>query len=70
MLFQEAKLLVNLALIKQGNVTKKLNEYVRSTIQDDIDDIMKSKDSIGYESSFSEYKSGKFLLLEAVGRPL
>ena len=58
--------LINLALIKQGNIDK-AGEYARNTIQGDMDDICASKDSIAYEDVFTDLESGTRLLIE--GRP-
>lgn len=42
---------INLALIKQSDL-KDTNEYARYTIQGDMDDVLKDKDSIEYENVF------------------
>ena len=57
---------INLALIKPGNIDN-ADEYSRSTIQGDMDDILANKDSIEYEDVFTNLESGTRLLIE--GRP-
>ena len=57
---------INLALIRQGNI-EKAGEYARNTIQGDMDDVLANKDSIEYESVFTDLDSGTRLLIE--GRP-
>ena len=57
---------INLAMISQGNI-EKAGEYVRNTIQGDMDDVLANKDSIEYEDVFTDLESGTRLLIE--GRP-
>ena len=57
---------INLALIKRTKMTDS-NEFAHKTIQGDMDDIYKGKESIEYESVFSDLKSGSQLLIQ--GRP-
>ena len=57
---------INLALIKiNSNISD--SEYSRFTIRGDMDDIMKDKESIDYDSVFKNLISGARLLIE--GRP-
>ena len=55
---------INLALIKQGNIS---SDYARKTIQSDVDDIMTEKESIEYDAAFTNLESATRLLIE--GRP-
>ena len=57
---------INLALIKTGNI-EKAGEYARNTIQGNIDDIMTDKESIEYDTVFTNLESTTRLLIE--GRP-
>ena len=57
---------INLALIKQTNMTDS-DEFAHKTIQGDMDDIYKGKESIKYEKVFSDLRSGSRLLIQ--GRP-
>ena len=57
---------INLALIKQTNMTDS-DAFAHKTIQGDMDDIYKGKESIEYESVFSDLQSGSRLLIQ--GRP-
>ena len=54
---------INLALIKQGDI----KDSAHFTIQGDMDDVYRDKDSIAYESVFSDLSRGACLLIE--GRP-
>ena len=54
---------INLALIKQGDI----KDSAHFTIQGDMDDVYRDKDSISYESVFSDLSRGACLLIE--GRP-
>ena len=56
----------NLALIKMEKIDPS-NEYARSTIQGDMDDVMCEKESISYEEAFGAHRSGALVLIE--GRP-
>ena len=53
---------INLALIKRDKSVTEIPEY-----QYDVDDIIKAKERVKYESVFSTYRSGELLLVE--GRP-
>ena len=55
---------INLALIKQCCIA---GEYARKTIQGDMDDIMTDKESIEYDSAFTNLKNATRILIE--GRP-
>ena len=57
---------INLALIKPGNM-EKAGEYARNTVQGNIDDIIKDKESIEYDTVFTNFISATRLLIE--GRP-
>ena len=57
---------INLALIKPGNM-EKAGEYARNTVQGNIDDILKDKESIEYDVVFTNFNSATRLLIE--GRP-
>ena len=57
---------INLALIRQSDI-KDSDEYACYTIQGDMDDVYKDKDSIEYEGVFIDLNSGARLLIE--GRP-
>ena len=57
---------VNLALIKETS-PKDSDKFTRTTIRGSMDDIHKGKESIEYESVFSDLKSGSQLLIQ--GRP-
>ena len=56
----------NLALIKMEKIDPS-NEYARSTIQGDMDDVECEKESISYEEAFGAHRSGALVLIE--GRP-
>ena len=55
---------INLALIKSSRAQKMTGDY---SVRGDADDIIAVKENITYSDAFSEYKSGKFILVE--GRP-
>ena len=57
---------INLALIKQDNISS-AGKYARSTVQGDMDDILRDKDRVEYEEVFSNFEKGYLLLIE--GRP-
>ena len=61
-----ANTFINLALIKPGNI-EKAGEYARNTIQGNMDDIMRDKESIEYDAVFTNLESTTRLLIE--GRP-
>ena len=63
---QSSNTYINLALIKQGSVNDG-GEYARNTIQGNLDDVMKDKESVEYEMVFYDLKSGARLFIE--GRP-
>ncbi len=60
---------INLALIKQRKQRRIdiAGEYARNTIQGSVDDTVADKESIEYETVFSDFESGTRLLI--VGRP-
>ena len=57
---------INLAIIKPGNI-ERAGEYARNTVQGNIDDIMADKESIEYDTVFTNFQSATRLLIE--GRP-
>ena len=57
---------VNLALIKQQAINY-AKDYVRQTVQNSIDDIIKDKEQINYENAFVELEDGALVVME--GRP-
>ena len=63
---QSSNTYINLALIKEGSIND-AGEYARNTIQGNVDDVMAAKESVEYETVFTDFESGARLLIE--GRP-
>ena len=63
---QSSNTYINLALIKEGCIND-AGEYARNTIQGNMDDVLNDKESVKYETVFTEFESGARLLIE--GRP-
>ena len=57
---------INLALIKEDSIDE-ASEYARNTIQGNMDDVMTNKESVEYETVFTDFESVARLLIE--GRP-
>ena len=59
---------INLALIKPGNM-EKAGEYARNTVQGNIDDIIKDKESIEYDTVFTVRRVCLLKVVQVVVRP-